>query len=204
MVVLKTTISSHSVRCETALTSSKLNIVGTFCPLHTFHTLLHMHGPTVSKHVPCLLTNPHVLFQRSLRCTRKAYTANTYTLVDLVVKNSNQERWYGWAGLLMRRDKEAAWLLEQCHYAADKQATPAVFTRCTPTTKAAPLNKPISRYSTEVGLSYTTKSNYTCNNYLAYVSCLKIHCLKETRRPQSDRGDFPSLWQYTNQRAASG
>ena len=109
-------------------------------------------------------------------------------LVDLVVKNSNQERWYGWAGLLMRRDKEAAWLLEQCYYAADKQATPAVFTQYTSTTKAAPLNKPISRYSTEVGLSYTTKSNYRCNNYLAYVSCLKIHCLKETCWPQSDRG----------------
>ena len=31
------------------------------------------------KHVPCLLTNPHVLVQRSLRCTCKAYTANMYT-----------------------------------------------------------------------------------------------------------------------------
>ena len=45
----------------------------------SFHaTSLHMHGPTVSKHVPRLLANPHVLVQRSLRCARQAYTANTY------------------------------------------------------------------------------------------------------------------------------
>ena len=31
------------------------------------------------KHVPCLLTNPHVLVQRSLRCTRGVYTLRIRT-----------------------------------------------------------------------------------------------------------------------------
>ena len=45
----------------------------------SFHaTQLHVHGPTVSKHVTRLLANPHVLVQRSLRCAHQAYTANTY------------------------------------------------------------------------------------------------------------------------------
>ena len=46
-------------------------------------TSLHMHGLTVSKHVPSLLANPHVLVQRSLHemCTPGIH----YEYIHLVV-----------------------------------------------------------------------------------------------------------------------
>ena len=69
------------VRFEKALTFlNSFNIMRTLClPSHTSHTLLHMHDRPFQKHVPRLLTNPDMLVQMSLRCTRKAYTANMYT-----------------------------------------------------------------------------------------------------------------------------
>ena len=52
---------------------NSFNVVHTLCPLQTFHTLLHMHDRQSQKHVPRLLTNLHVLVQRSWRCAREVY-----------------------------------------------------------------------------------------------------------------------------------
>ena len=50
----------------------------TLClPSHTFHTSVHMHDRPSQKHVPCLLTNPHVLVQRSWRCARHTLRIRT-------------------------------------------------------------------------------------------------------------------------------
>ena len=82
------------MRCETTLTSSKLFQHSTYAL--PFHTSLHMRYARTDSHVQCLLTNPHVLVQRLLRCAREAYTANTYTqftqkeqieLIDIAVSN---------------------------------------------------------------------------------------------------------------------
>ena len=75
------------MQCKTVLTSSKhfqrstYTLPSSHFSPHTFHTLLHMHDRQSQKHVPRLLTNLHVLVQRSLRCACEAYTANTYTLI---------------------------------------------------------------------------------------------------------------------------
>ena len=55
----------------------KVANVGTLCPPHAFHTSLYMHDQQSQKYVPRLLTNPHVLVQRSLRC---AHTHVRHTL----------------------------------------------------------------------------------------------------------------------------
>ena len=48
-------------------------------PPHTFHTSLHMHDRQSQKHMPHLLTNTHMLVQRSLRCMHEAYTLWIHT-----------------------------------------------------------------------------------------------------------------------------
>ena len=64
------------MRCESALTSSKLFQRSTYALPSSHFSRMDQQS---QKHVPRLLTNPHVLVQRSLRCTHKAYTANAYT-----------------------------------------------------------------------------------------------------------------------------
>ena len=81
------------VLCSSKLRSypwNSFNGVHTLCPHHTFHSSLHMHGPTVPK-ARATRTNPHMLVQRSLRCTHEAYTANTYMYTwytDKIFKSS--------------------------------------------------------------------------------------------------------------------
>ena len=74
-------ISSRSVGFKNAVAfSNSFNVMRTLC--FPSHTSLHMHDRPAQKHVPRLLTNPHVLVQRSLRCAREAHAfglANTYT-----------------------------------------------------------------------------------------------------------------------------
>ena len=60
---------------------NSFNVVCRLCPPHTFRCTCMDQQSQI--HVPCLLTNPHILVQSSLRCARKAYTANTYTYYTL-------------------------------------------------------------------------------------------------------------------------
>ena len=46
-----------------------------------------MHGPTVSKHVPRLLTNLHMLVQRSLRCACARHTLRIRTPSRTCIRN---------------------------------------------------------------------------------------------------------------------
>ena len=69
-----------------------------------------------------------------------------------------------------------------CHYAVDKQATPAACTQSADTHKSVH--------------SFLHFPELHIKIQLAYVSCLKINCqdsLKETSHPPIDRGEFPSL-----------
>ena len=58
---------------------NSFNVVHTLCSLTLFTLRCTCMDRQSQKHVPRLVTNPHVLVQRSLRCVREAYTANTYT-----------------------------------------------------------------------------------------------------------------------------
>ena len=96
--------------------------------------------------------------------------------------------------------KGLLWIM--CHYAVDKQATPAAFTQDADTDTHTQALENTHYYTSQ---NAHQKFNY---DYLAYVSCFKIHCqdsLKATSQP-IDKGEFPLLASINKlcvQRAAS-
>jgi len=70
---------------RTTLTSlNSFNIVRVLCPPHTFHTSLHMCDRP-SHAIACATatnSNPHVLVQRSMRCTRGIHSKNVHLVYD--------------------------------------------------------------------------------------------------------------------------